>query len=105
LDTLRSEIQREQGVRGALACYGVLKLVENPLMRVGEPLLLRIVIYWDSNQEVFVVHGHKIEFMLQDIYFLTGLAPIVVVGDIHLVLPRERNIQSLWSTIVHGVCM
>ena len=43
LDALRSEIQGNQVVRGALARYGVLKLVENPLMRVGDPLLSRIV--------------------------------------------------------------
>jgi len=76
----------------ALSHYGVLKLVENPLMRVGEPLLLRIVSYWAINQEAFVVQGHKIELTLQDIYFMTGIPPIGVVGDIHLMLPRERNI-------------
>ena len=39
LGTLRSEIQADQGVCHALARFGVLKFVENPLMRAGEPLL------------------------------------------------------------------
>ena len=39
LGTLQMEIQVDQGVRRALARYGVLKFLENPLMRVGEPLL------------------------------------------------------------------
>lgn len=75
-------------VRGALARYGVLKLVENPLMREGEPFLLRIISYWDPHQEVFVMQGPKIGLTLQDIYFLIGLPPLGVVGDIHPVLPH-----------------
>ena len=45
LGTLRMEIQADQGVRHALARYGVLKFLENPLMRAGEPLLERIISY------------------------------------------------------------
>ena len=55
-------------------------MVENPLMRVGDPLPSRIVSYWAPDQEVFVVQGHKIEVTLQDIYFMTGIPPIGVVG-------------------------
>ena len=55
LGTLRSEIQADQGVRRALARVGVLKFVENPLMRVGEPLLARTVSYWDPDHAVFIV--------------------------------------------------
>ena len=54
------EIQVVQGVRRALARCGVLKFLENPLLRVGEPLLARIVSYWDPEHEVFVVQGHRI---------------------------------------------
>jgi len=39
LDTLQSKIQGNLEVQLALARYGVLKLVEIPLMRVGEALL------------------------------------------------------------------
>ena len=49
LDTLQSEIRKDHGVRSALARFGVLKFVENPLMRAGKPLLARIVSYWDLN--------------------------------------------------------
>ena len=55
LGTLRAEIQEDQGVRRVLARFGVLKFLENPLMRVGEPLFARIISYWDPEHEVFVV--------------------------------------------------
>ena len=58
LNTLQSEIQEDHGVHRALARFGVLKFVENPLMRAGEPLLARIVNYWDSENEVFIVQGN-----------------------------------------------
>ena len=61
LGTLRAEIQADQGVRRVLARFGVLKFLENPLMRAGEPLLARIINYWDPEHEVFVVQGHMIE--------------------------------------------
>ena len=61
LGTLQAEIQGDQSVRHALARYGVLKFVENPLMRAGEPLLAWIVSYWDPDHEVFTVQGHRIE--------------------------------------------
>ena len=64
-----------------MARFGVLKFVENPLMRAREPLLACIVSYWDLDQEVFIVQGHQIELMVQDIYFLTGLPPLGMVGN------------------------
>ena len=45
LGSLRIEIQVDQGVHRALARFGVLKFVENPLMRAGDTLLARIVSY------------------------------------------------------------
>ena len=81
LGALRSEIREDQGVRSTLARFGVLKFVENPLMRAGEPLLARIVSYWDLDHEVFIVQGHWIELTVQDIYFLTGLPPLGMVGN------------------------
>ena len=88
LGTLRSEIQADQGVRHALARFGVLKFGENPLMRFGEPLLAQIVSYWDPDHEVFVVQEHRIELTVQDLYFLTGLPPLGMVGNTQPVLPR-----------------
>ena len=94
LGTLRAEIQADQGVRRVLARFGVLKFVENPLMRAGEPLLARIISYWDPDQEIFVVQGHRIELTVQDVYFLTGLPPLGIVGDTQPVLPRGRHIME-----------
>ena len=61
LGTLWLEIQADQGVRRALARFEVLKFVENPLMRAGEPLLAQIFSYWDPDHEVFIVQGHRME--------------------------------------------
>ena len=77
-------------------------------MRVGDPFLSRIVSYWDLDQEVFVMQGHKIELTLQDTYFLTRWPSLGVVGYIHLVLPHGRNITELmehhcrWGVGVKG---
>ena len=94
LGTLRTEIQVDQGVRHALARFGVLKFVEDPLMRAGEPLLARIISYWDSDHEAFVVKGHRIELTVQDLYLLTGLPPLGMVGNTQPVLPRGCNIME-----------
>ena len=61
LGTLWTEIQVDQGVRRALDRFGVLKFLENPLMRAGEPLLARIISYWDPDHEAFIVQGQRIE--------------------------------------------
>ena len=94
MGTLRAEIQADHGVRRVLARFGVLKFVENPLMRAGEPLLARIISYWDPDQEIFVVQGHRIELTVQDVYFLTGLPPLGIVGDTQPVLSRGRHIME-----------
>ena len=64
LGTLWTEIQADQGVLRALARFGVLKFVGNPLMRAGEPLLAWIISYWDPDHEVFIVQGHRIELVV-----------------------------------------
>ena len=69
MDAPRAKIQGDQVVRRAVVRYGVLKLVENPIMRACEPLLSKIVCYWDPNKDVFMVHGHRIELTIQYIYF------------------------------------
>ena len=94
LDTLRSEIEEDQGVRSALARFGVLNFVENPLMRVGEPLLAWIFSYWDLDNEVIIVQGHRIKLTVQDIYFLTSLPPLGIVGNTQPVLLRGQNIME-----------
>lgn len=55
LENIHAEIQGNQVVRGALARYGIIKFVENPLMREVENFLLSIVSYWDPDQEAFIV--------------------------------------------------
>ena len=40
------------------------------------------------------MQGHRIELTVQDLYFLTGLPPLGMVGNTQLVLPRGRNIME-----------
>ena len=94
LGALRTEIEADPGVRHALARFGVLKFLENPLMRAGEPLLAQIVSYWDPNHEVFIVQGHGIELTVQYLYFLTGPPPLGMVGNTQPVLLWGRNIME-----------
>ena len=63
-------------------------------MRAREPLLAQIISYWDPEHEVFVVQGHRIELTIQDMYFLTGLPPLGMVGNTQPVLPRRRHIME-----------
>ena len=79
---------------GMLARYVMLNFLGNPLMRACEPLMSRIVNYRDPDQEAFIVQGYKIELTIQDIYFLTGLSPLEVVGEIHPVLRCGRHIEE-----------
>lgn len=44
-EALCGGIQGNQAVRELLARYGVLKFLENPLMRASEPLLSKILSY------------------------------------------------------------
>ena len=103
LGTLRMEIQADHRVRHALDRFGVLKFVENPLMRAREPLLAQIISYWDPDHEVLIVQGHRIELTVQDLYFLTGLPPLGMVGNTQRVLPRGVTSWSFLSDIVDQV--
>ena len=63
-------------------------------MRAGEPLLAQIISYWDPDHEVFIVQGHRTELTVKDLYILTGLPPLGMVGNTQPVLPRGRNIME-----------
>ena len=63
-------------------------------MRAAEPLLARIISYWDPEHEVFVVQRHRIKPTVQDVYFLTGLPPLGMVGNTQPVLLRGRHIMD-----------
>jgi hypothetical protein len=93
-EALRDEISGDQVLRGQLATYGLLKFLENPLMRGSARLLSQIIEYWNVDDEVFIVHGEQIELTLIDIYFLTGLPIYGVVGDILPMLPRGLSLKE-----------
>ena len=63
-------------------------------MRAEETLLAWIISYWDPENEVFVVQGHRIELTVQDVYFLTSLPPLGMVGNTQPVLPQGQNIME-----------
>ena len=63
-------------------------------MMEAQPLPSRILSYWDTDQEVFVLHRHNIKLTLEDIYFLNRLPPLGVVVDIYPMSPHGRNITE-----------
>ena len=40
------------------------------------------------------MQGHRIELTVQDVYFLTGLPPLGMVGNTQPVLPQGRHIME-----------
>ena len=46
-------------------------------------------------EEDVLFQGHHIEIMLMDVYFLTGLPMLGVVGDLALVLSRGETLEEL----------
>ena len=88
---------RDPGGSGHPPCIGQIwgsQVFGEPVDERGEPLLARIISYWDPDQEIFVVQGHRIELTVQDVYFLTGLQPLGMVGNTQPVLPRGRHIME-----------
>ena len=41
-----------------------------------------LISFWDVIEEVFLFQGQRIEIMLEDVYFITGLPILGVVGDL-----------------------
>jgi hypothetical protein len=53
---------------------GLLKFFLCPFMRAQPRLLNALVDYWHPDAEAFMLEGHSLVPMTEDIYFLTGLS-------------------------------
>ena len=58
-------------------------------------LLQTLVSFWDVDEEAFLFQGQQIEIMVVDVYFLTRLPMLGVVGDLALVLSRGETLEEL----------
>ena len=58
-------------------------------------LLQMLVSFWDIREEVVLFQGQHIEITLVDVYFLTGLPMLGVVGDLAMVLSRGETLEEL----------
>ena len=58
-------------------------------------LLQTLVSFWDVDEEVFLFQGQRIEITLEDVYFITGLPILGVVGDLVPVLSQEDTLEDL----------
>ena len=85
----------DDNVCGALAHYGLLKFVRIPLMKSLRLLLQTLVRFWDIGEEAFMIQGQQVEITLLDVYFLTGLPMLGVIGDLVLVLHQGETLEEL----------
>ena len=96
-------------MQGTLAHCGILKFMWIPFMKSLCLLLETLVRFWDVRREFFIVQGHHVEITLWDVYFLTGLPMLGVVGDLVPKFSREETLDELCernyygSTYVHGL--
>ena len=95
-------------VRDTLSHYGLLKVMKILLMWSLRLLMQTLVSFWDVDEEVFLFQGQHIEITLVDVYFITGLPMLGVVGDLAPVLSRGEKLEELCdrhcytTAYVHG---
>ena len=82
-------------MRGALACCGLLKFMQIPLMKSLRLLLQTLVSFWDIGEEALMIQGQHVEMTLLGMYFLTGLPMLRVVGDLAPVLSHGETLEEL----------
>ena len=58
-------------------------------------LLQTLVSFWVVDEEVFLFQGQWIEITLMDVYFLTGLHMLGVVGDLVPVVSQGETLEEL----------
>ena len=58
----------------ALRQCGLLKYFQTSSMRFETSLMQLLIGYWDSDWLQFVIDDETIPFLVEDVYFLTGLS-------------------------------
>jgi hypothetical protein len=84
------------GVHATLVSCGLLKFFECPLIQAQEYLLQFLIWMWSPDLHGFMVRGELIAFtMVEEIYFLTGLAFWGMPLPTEPVLPREATLVTV----------
>ena len=92
---VRDASLRDGGVRDTLAHCGLLKFMQIPLMRSLGLLMQTLISFWDVTKEVFLFQGQRIEITLKDVYFITGLPILGLVGDLAPILSQGETLEDL----------
>ena len=58
-------------------------------------LMQTLIGFWDVAEEVFLFQGQRIEITLEDVYFITGLPILGVVGDLAPVLSQGETLEDI----------
>ena len=58
-------------------------------------LMQTLIGFWDVAEEVFLFQGQRIEITLEDVYFITGLPILGVVGDLAPILSQGETLEDL----------
>ena len=86
---------RDENVRDTLARCGLLKFMRIHLVKSLRLLLQTLVSFWDIGEEAILFQGQLIEITPVDVYFLTGLPMLGVVGDLAPVLSLGETLEEL----------
>ena len=92
---LREVALRDGNVCATLAHYGLLKFMQIPFMKSLHLLLQTLVRFWDIGEKAFLFQGQHIEITLEDVYFITRLPILGVVGDLVLVMSQWETLEEL----------
>ena len=88
--SVRDASLHEGGVRDTLAHCGLLKFMRIPLMQSLHLLMQTLIGCWGVAEEVFLFQGQCIDITLEDVYSITGLPILGVVGDLVPVLSQRE---------------
>ena len=92
---LQEEAFHDGNVHATLAHCGLLNFMQIPLMKSLHLLLQTLVSFLDIGEEAFLIQGQHVEIMLLDVYFLTRLPMLGVVGDLAPVLSHGETLKEL----------
>ena len=58
--------------------------------------------FWDARREVFIIQGNHLEITLLEVYFLTGLLMLGVVGDLAPKISHRETLDELCERHCYG---
>jgi hypothetical protein len=88
-------VSKDPVVVVVLSQWRLLKFFQCLFMREQPRLLNALIDYWNPNAKAFMLEGHSLTPMTEDIYFLTGLSRRGDLVNLHTFPPRPHNIEEL----------